>query len=323
MKLRNRKSYMTSLPEGKPPENFRPRITQTIYYAILILVVGYIIYLLSSRFFYFSEPGFVEVEKTIISSSRGGKILQLPVKEGQLVKHKNLLALISASKNCSSINSSKAHKLKYELALNRSRLTLLQREITSLKNYIANANLQRALETGQAKDSTVSKLNYDLIKKLNDAALLDSQIILQQQLKPINLASNSSLECFNESIFTPFDGYVHSVKRTTNEFTARGAPLLILISNTADVRIEVYLKNDQLPYLNIGSLVDIRFANGIATEAKIKNIYSSAYTAPEREWHNYKPADTQVLVHLKPVSVQDAALWKKYDRMEVSVRGRK
>ena len=323
MKLRNRKSYMTSLPEGKPPENIRPRITQIIYYAILVAVVGYIIYLFSSRFFYFNEPGFVEVEKTIISSTRGGKILQLAVKEGQLVKRKKLLAVIAASKSCNSQQRTDAIKLKYDLELNRSKLSLLQREISNIKNHIANANIQRALETGQAKNSITSKLNYDLLKKQNEAALLDSQIIIQQQLKPTSLTRNASLECFNESIFTPFDAHVHSVKRSTTEFTARGAPLLILISKTATVRIEVYLKNDQLPYLHTGSLVDISFANGVTTEAKIKNIYSSAYTAPEREWHNYKPADTQVLVHLEPINNQDAAVWKKYDRMEVSVRGRK
>ena len=323
MKLRNRKSYMTSLPEGKPPENVRPRITQMIYYTILLLVVGYIIFIFASRYFYFSESGFVEVEKTIISASRGGKVLKIKVREGENLKHKMLLAVIAATKNCNTTVNAKANKLKYDIALNRSKLSLLKREINDIKNRLSNFSLQRALETGQSTNSISSKLNYDLIKKQNEVALLDSQIILQQQMSPSSLAEHSSLECYNESIIAPFNGHVHSIKRKPNEFTSRGAPLLILIANNAKVRIEAYLNNDQLPYLHAGDLVDIIFSDGSETEAKINKIYSSAYQAPEREWSHYKPLDAQVRVHLVPLNKQDAILWKQHDRMEVSIRGRK
>ena len=323
MKLRNRKSYMTSLPEGNPPENIRPRITQIIYYFILLSVVLYIIYLFSSRYFYFNESGFIEVEKTIISSSYGGKVIKLPVKEGQTLIDSKLLAVIAASKNCNSSYRLNTDKLKYDLAVNRSKLSLLKREVNDIKNFISNSNLQRALETRQSNTSTSNKLNRDLIKKQNEIALLESTIRLQQQRQPSKFIGQASPECFNETLKSPFNGHVHSIKRKLNEFASRGAPLLILIADDATVRIETYLKNDQLPYVKIGAHVSIEFPNSTVTEAKIKNIYSSAYAAPEREWNHYKPLDTQVRVHLEPINKKDALLWKKYDRMEVNVRGRK
>ena len=323
MKLRNRKSYMTSLPEGHPAENIRPRFTQLIYYFILLAIVFYIIYLFSSRYFYFNESGFVEVEKTIISSSYGGKVIKLPVKEGQSLTYSKLLAIIAASKNCNSSYRINTDKLKYDLALNRAKLSLLKREVNNMQNFISNSNLQRALETSQSNTSTSNNIKLDLIKKQNEITLLDSTIKLQQQRKPTNFIGQTSPECFDETLKSPFSGYVHSIKRKVNEFTSRGTPLLVLIADDATVRIETYLKNDQLPFVKIGENVSVEFSNGTETKAKIKNIYSSAYAAPEREWNHYKPLNTQVRVHLEPVNKQDALLWKKFDRMEVNVRGRK
>ncbi|VAW94117.1 hypothetical protein MNBD_GAMMA23-2176 [hydrothermal vent metagenome] len=325
MKLRNRKSYITSLPEGAPPRNIRPRITQLIYYAILVFVVGYILYVFGSRFFYFKAPGFVEVEKTIISASHGGRVLKLPIKEEQKVKAKELIAVIAATKSCASAGNSQVIKLKYELDFNRTKLSLLKRAIKDIKNRLSNFNLQRALETGQARESTGQKLKLELIKKQNDADLLEGQIILQQQqinkMKPYRSAAIVSSECYNESIFSPYAGTVRSIKRNLNEFAARGVPLIILSADNAKVRIETYLKNKELSYLHKGDTVDVSFADGNKSEAKIIAIYSSAYNVSEREWD--RPAETQVRVHLEPLTKQDAALWRKYDRMEVTVRGRK
>jgi len=316
---------MTSLPEGAPPANIRPRITQYIYYAILLFVVGYILYVFVSRFFYVKADGFVEVAKTIMSSSHGGRVIRLPVKEEQKIKTKDLLAVISAARNCGASDNNQLVKLKYELDFNRTKLSLLKRAIKDAKNRLSTFSLQRALETGQSRESVGQKLKLELIKKQNTANLLEAQIILQrQQLRKMKHYSPTSAlpaECFNESIIAPFAGYVHSVKRKINEFAARGAPLLILTADNAKVRIEAYFKNEQLPYLHKGEIVNVDFADGKTSDAKIKAIYSSAYNVSEREWD--RPAETQIRVHLEPLTKKDAALWKKYDRMEVTVRGRK
>ncbi len=325
MKLRNRKSYITSLPEGAPPQNIRPRITQIIYYAILLLVVGYILYVIGSRFFYFKAAGFVEVEKTIISASHGGRVIKLPVSEEQKIKAKELLAVIAAVKNCAPVGNGQIVKLQYELDFNRTKLSLLKRAIKDIKARLSDFNLRRALETGQSRESAGQKLKLELLKKQNTADLLESQIILQQQqlikTKKYRPAAMVSSECFNENLVSPFDGTVRSVKRNLNEFAARGVPLIILTANNAKVRIETYLKNKELAYLHKGGIVDVVFADGVKSEAKITAIYSSAYDVSEREWD--RPAETQVRVHLEPLTKQDAALWRKYDRMEVTVRGRK
>jgi len=328
MKLRNRKSYMTSLPEGAPPKSYKPRITQLIYYAILLSVALYILYIFVSRFFYFNEMGFVEVDKTIISATYGGKILKLNLHEGQSINRNEIIAEIAASKDCSAnLNNARENKLKYDLALNQSKLSLLKRNIASLQTRLNNSTLQRALETGQSLQSNDNKLKLELAKKQAETDLIESEIILQKQqlqtFKPLALKKVNAASCANETIRSPFNSTVISVQRKINEFTSRGAPLITLAADNATVRIEAYLKTDQRGYINKGDIVSVIFANNLETQAKISSIHSSAYNVPEREWDYYKPADTQLRVHLEPLNKQDAKLWKQYDRMEVAVRGRK
>lgn len=327
MKLRNRKSYITSLPEGAPPTNVRPQITQIIYYTILLSVVGYVIYIFASRIFYYKEAGFVEVEKTVISASHAGKILKLPVKEGQAFRKKDLLAIIAASRNCGASINLQHNKLKYDLALDQSKLSLLKRSIDELKNRYNKATLQRALETGQARNTSNNKIQLEILKKQNEIDLLESRIILQQQqlknTRTTKTGRNASADCFNENIYAPFDGVVYSVKRKLNEFTQRGEPLFTLVANNATVRVESYLNIDLLPNLAVGKPATVILTKNLNTPATIKAIHSSAYNLAERNWSHYKADDTHVLIYLQALNSDDARLWKRYDRMEVKVQGRK
>ena len=327
MKLRNKKSYITSLPEGTPPKNFRPRITQIIYYSILLFVVFYIVYIFGSRLFYFKASGFVEVNKTVLSATHGGRIIALRVKEGQPVRKKQLLATVAASSNCASTINLRFNKIKYDIALNQKKIAILNSEIDALEKRYNNTMLERALETGQSRNASGNKLKLDILKKQNALELLNSQTsLLKQELKnnkQRHLAANASADCFDENIYSPFNGYVYSVQHNADEFVQRGKALLTLIANNADVRIEAYLKTDQRPWLETGEIVDVSLSDDISTQARIKSIHSSAYNFPQRERDYYKPADTQVLVLLEPLSAKDAQLWKQYDRLKVTVRGRK
>jgi len=327
MKLRNKKSHITALPEGMPPKNFRPRITQIIYYLILASIISYLIYIFGSKIFYFKEHGFVEIDRTVISSARGGKILALPVHEGQGIKAKSLLAIIDSARNCFTTMSNQHNKISYELSLNRIKLKNLNKSISDLQKIIDNDQLMRALETGPSQRSPLRKVKLDIYNKQADVLLLKHKINLQTQQvkmlakKPSRI--NASPECSNETIYSPFDGIIYSVKRKLNEFSSRGEPLLILINSQANVRIEFYIPNDQLASISIGNFVDVSFPDGAATEAKIKMISSAAYDFTDREWVQSNPLEIRMRVLLEPLNTKDAEIWKRYDRMEVNVRGRK
>lgn len=327
MKLRNKKSHMTGLPEGLPPRNMKPRITQIIYYIILASTVGYLIFIFGSRIFYFKEQGFVEINKTVISASHGGKILKLAVKEGQNIKRNALLAIINSARNCFTSTDNQYNKLAYEYALNRIKLNAVNQSINDLEKLLTNDKLMRALETGQSQRTPLSKVKLDIYNKQADVVLLKHKMALQKQqinmLKHNPSKTNKSPECYNESISSPFNGTVHSVKSHPSEFASRGEALLILVNEKAPVRIEFYLASDQLSSLKKGNIVNVSFPDGVSTKAVIKSIYSAAYDFTDREWALTTPLEIKVRVHLEPINTQDADIWKRYDRMEVVVRGRK
>ena len=325
MKIRNRPSHINTLPEGSPTTSNTARLTKLFYFVGLILVTGYILYTLLSHLLYYKVPGFVEVEKTVISSSHGGRVLQLPINSEQAIKKNQLLAVIAAAKKCGEIDDDRVIRLKYDIDFNNSKLRAVQQEIKHIHAALSASSLQRALETGGHTESTRQKLELDLGRKKNDAELLKQQIVLQQrqleELKTLNTRSVHSAECFNEHILAPFDGRIHAINHKIDEYAARGAPLVILTADNASVRIEAYLKSNFYSHLKKGDTLEVTFSDQVKSKGKIEEIHAADFNVSEQEWR--RPAEGRIRVHLKPITAADAQLWKRYDRMEVTIRGTK
>ncbi len=100
MRLKNRKSYMTSLPEGKPPKERKVRITQLIYFFALFSVFAYLAQVGYGRWRYFDGKGRIEVEKTLVSSRFGGRIAAITVQEGDDLQTGDPIARIEPSLEC-------------------------------------------------------------------------------------------------------------------------------------------------------------------------------------------------------------------------------
>ena len=327
MKLRNRKSYMTSLPEGSAPVNRNISITQIIYFAVLISVAAYLIYIFGFRYFYFSEDGVVEIEKTVISSSRGGRLEQVSVSEGQGIKTGDVLAVVEAARHCTRDADQRIEKLRYEIGFNEARKKLMAAEIARSKQGDSSYTLYRALELDNGLRRDRRELQRQHQKLLSDVRLLSDQIKLQhERLKDLQARSANitmPAECSAESINALFVATVSAVHKRVKEFAGRGEAIVTLIRDNAPVRIELYMDNDQLRYVQQGDVLGLVFADGVEGEGRIKTIHSSAYRNPQREWNKYEPAEAQVLVYLEPLSAKDRMQWKSYDRMQVRVRGKR
>jgi len=327
MKLRNRKSYMTSLPEGSAPVSPRISITQLIYFTILISAVAYLIYIFGFRYFYFSEDGVVEIEKTVISSSRGGRLGQLSVREGQTIEIGDAIAVVEAARHCVRDADQRIEKLRYEIGVNEARKKLMAAEIARSKQGESSYTLYRALELDNGLRRDNRELQRQQQKLLSDARLLNDQINLQhERLKDLQERSANitmPAECSAENINALFVATVSAVHKRTKEFVGRGEAIVTLIRDNAPVRIELYMDNDQLRYVQQGDVLGLVFADGIEGEGRIKTIHSSAYRNPQREWNKYQPAEPQVLVYIEPLGAKDRMQWMSYDRMQVRVRGKR
>ena len=328
MKLRNRKSYMTSLPEGEPPKNNKASITQLIYFLILLIVVGYLFFLITKRYWYFEEIGVVEVEKTLISSIDGGRIDNIYIKEGQKLKMGDSIAVIEASRtDCTVTQDSRIDKLRYEIQNDIVELGVLRAQLAATKQTTDDYELRRALELDRGLLRESERIKREQEKYSIDITLLSKQIELKkQQLNDLQKNKNTvsmHRECFSESIVAPFNAIVLAIHKRPKEYTQRGEAIVTLIKHGALVRIEAYLNRDLLKYIHIGDKLDIEFPDGMKSHGLIKEINSSAYIATERQLDQYKPYESDIRVHLMPIDNQMRDQWLKYDRMEVSVKGRK
>jgi len=133
MRLRNKNSLITSLPGGTPPPNKASIMTRWFYYLILLSIICFVIYQGYLHVVFFKGLGFVEIEKTTISSSRGGKIIQLPVKEGQRVGAGELIALIEAPESCKEELYKNIENIYFDIELKRSQLGILNNKFDAIK----------------------------------------------------------------------------------------------------------------------------------------------------------------------------------------------
>jgi len=327
MKLRNRKSYITNLPEGTAPVSVRPKITQLIYFSLLGLLIAYIGYIVIGRLFYLNARGQVEVEKTLISSTRGGHISSLKVVEGQQLQTGDLIVRIDAIKQCTPEINRPLQKLRLDIALNERRIELLQVKQAELNKLQRGGELRRALELERESVSYGKQFWREQNKLTSDLALADKELELQRdQLKELEKNMRDQVvpaECQAEVIRAPFPARVQVVRRRVQEFAKRGEAIVILIRNQAPVRIEAYFTEDELKYINLGKQIDVTFPDGVESSGVVKAVYSSAYSVPEREWKGYRPLTSGVRVHLFPSNENEEIFWKQYDRMEVRVRAEK
>jgi len=317
---------MTSLPEGEAPKNSRASVTQFIYFLVLLTAVAYLVFIYVKRYWYFEEFGHIEVEKTVISSSQGGRIESLPVNEGQKLFAKDRIAIIEALRdNCDPREDERINKLRFDIDSNISKRNILTARIKTSEEALTGYELRRALELdrGLSRDVERKRRERDTIKA--DRALLDKQIVIQKKrltdLQAKQKKASLPEGCYNEQISSPFNAIVASVLKRPKEFAQRGEAIITLMKETAPVRIEVYLDQDVLKYLHTGDRVDLVLPDGTDDEAVIEAIHSSAYAEPNRQWHNYKPADTDIRVHLRPADASSRKKWLPFDRMEVRVRG--
>lgn len=327
MRLSNRKSVITSLPEGEPPKNFMSKVTQWIYLLAVISLLVYIIYLLVKPSFLFNETGLVEVERIKLSSVIAGPISSLKVKESDLLKAGQTIAVVQNTSSCIVKQDRRIDELKHDIGLDTAELKGLRKQLDQAKKAKSSNDLKRPLELGRGIIGNNDRLTRQIQDLVIDIETLTSRIklrrnhleTLQDQQKEMELPAR----CLDASISAPLSAKVDTIHIKENEFVERGETVLTIIPEKAKVSIEVYLDTDQLAYIHPGYIFGLQFPDGIASQGKVENISSTAKAFSEREWNDYEAIEPRLKVTLLPVKQEDAALWSKYDRLPVNVNGKK
>jgi len=304
-----------------------PRITRLLYYLVLFSILAGVLYLLGMRVFYFSGRGQVEREKTILSSTRGGTVVQLNKKKGETFVKGEVLAEIRLTDTCEDRADTGITRLQFDLKSRQAELAALKARLQPLEQMENTGMLYRALEIGDASSRRRMEQQENKTEKLQQQVqLLEAEILVRQEevaaleeqmLVPVDRA------CYFETIIAPFDGTVYLVRSALNEYTARGGPLLVAMADAAPVYVEAYLKEKYLRYISPGKSMTIKFPDRYTSIGRIEEFNSTAQAVAERQLKDYVPKSTMIRVQLVPVAADEASLWKKYDRIDVRVQGRK
>lgn len=298
------------------------RITQKVYLLLLLGLVVSLVYIAVMRMFYMEERGLIEIERTQISSASGGRIISMPVAQGQVVKKYDLLARVqNGDGDCVERPNNQHIKLKLELQANKDKRVLLMERLAERRKLVSQKTLRRALEIDYGRAAQERKIAREVEDLELEIKLLAREI--QQQLAMLNsLEANAhnGNGCNIEEIHAPKAGVIHAVNLGAYEVARRGESILSFVPDNAAVRVETYVDDDEINVVTQGKPAVVVLPDKQSLDAIIESVRSSASLRAEREWDQYVPVKTKLLVRLVPASRHDTALWKKYDRVNVKVR---
>lgn len=324
MRLRNRQTYISTLPEGEADRSSASHITRWLYFSVLFLVFAYLVYVSFTRLTQFQGRGQVELEKTIISPERGGQITRLVVAEGQNLQKGDLMASIKASSVCSPVDKTRMEKLAFDIGLKKIEIDLLKKRIQSELATSNDYSLRRALELDRSRvkqneqsERRIADMRLKIEALMDEVALQETAI---NKARP-SLAVVLDPNCVEQQIRTPLSGTVHSVSHKVFEFAPRGEALVTLIANDAAVRIEAFVENKYRRHVALDTRVEVVFPDGLKTQGTIQNILSSSAAFPRKKFKDYESMESNIRLHILPVSEDDEQVWREHDRMEVTIRG--
>lgn len=326
MKLRTKKSHFQNLPEEKTPRHILPILLKFFYYLMLLGVLGGLGYVVAMRYIYFTGRGQVEIEKIKISSRHGGTIQSIRRQVGEIFAAGDLLAEIYTGIECPTHQPDlRPVRLAHEIKLKQSQLDIYSNRKKALEAEVTADILPRALEIGDAftirKNHEVQRETKLLKEKID---LLAAEIaIKREELAALKKALTNTSEAFCglEMVETAFAGSVYRVIHQPSEYVGKGEPFLIVTPEASNVFIEAYFDEKHIQYLVKGQTLVVEFPDRTTSKGEIVDYSSSASYAADRTLKDYLPVEARLRVDLKPINPSEAVRWRRYDRMDVIVRG--
>jgi len=309
------------------------RVTRWVYFIALFALLSYIVWYGVFRFFYIDNRGLVDVDRTRVAFSRGGRILELPVKDGDHVDKGDFLVRLKSPNDCAGSSLSgvltetpELRKLRRKQMSDRSHLNALLQQRKEKKNQIHRMRYRRAMELSTGSSASRQKLEDDMLRLGGEVRSLRAIITLRkkdiQHLENILKQGGVQPGCEDELIHAPYDGMIVSKNHWQFEVMQRTEPIMDIIADDANVHVESFFRNDAAKTLSVGMELTVLFPDGRESKAKIIVIKSTALQFTKRKFqNNYLPSRTRILTILEPASDMDIPLWKQFNQIEVMVRG--
>lgn len=196
-----------------------------------------------------TRDGRVRADVINIAPDVSGQVVDLPVRDNQLVRKGDLLMQIDP-----------AH---YQLALQQADATVAARK--------ADLDMRRAQARRRADlDSlVVSRENREDAGSLVIAAEAQYQLAIAQRDAAV-------LNLDRTKIYAPVDGYVTNLSVRRGDYASAGAARIAIIDNRS-FWVYGYFEETKLPYVAVGDKATIRLINGATLSGHVDSISRGIY----------------------------------------------
>lgn len=212
--------------------------------------------------------GYIDADLTYLSSDKGGRLAQLLVKRGELVKPQQLLFTLEQTSEQDEVS----------ISHNDQRNLLAQKQQILAELQYAKIIYQRTAQMLRAKAASQNAL--DAAKK--DLDVLKNQLdALEFQIKnsQINTAIKSWIVSRKEGIANS-QGLIFDTYFTQDEYVQAGQPVLALITQQ-NIKAIFFVPETLLGKIKLNAKVNIMVDNGPGIEGSINYISNIAqYTPP-------------------------------------------
>lgn len=330
MNLYNRKSFISAAPEGRPPSSHNSSVTQWIYFLIVIVLFGYLLYLLFKPYYMIEANGLVDVEVREVIAGRSGVLEEIYVAANQPFSKGDLLARIAPEKYCLAEDDTQLEKLAYDMDVLNTEIRTLQQEQGYFSALLKPANgMLRALEVNtslfkeqqkeqQSVQHTVNKLGLDIQRAKAKLAIMISRrdsLLLARQSRPL------APDCLMKDVLAFEDGLVTDIRVPAQAYAEKGRPILKYSPTDATVSVIFLASADLYESFSKQPQLVVIFPDGVESQASIDRIESTA-TQNNSNLNDLLGRDKVSLkIVLVPADTADNGLWRVYERLPVSVRG--
>jgi hypothetical protein len=286
--------------EGAPKPEKSIDIFRKLYYLILLIFLGYIIYYFIFRSFVVRGSGFVVSDIITINSSYNGNIIDMYkknyIKKGDkicIIKERIKNNITKPTKNLKLLDL----QLQYKAKLN---------EYNILKKEIEKLNIISGLELFNPNENRLDNLKNKLNQIKLSLKILSMQIKEYKKIKPQVTSLFSYVE---HKVISNVSGEI--IKRNNNNVVKVG-DLLVKIKTMNNLRVEAYFYQKSIEYLKIKDVVTLLLPDDTTKEGYIKNITF------EKDVLNSQ-IQQMIKVTIIPID-KNISFWKKYDFLKIKVR---
>ncbi|RMG79670.1 MAG: hypothetical protein D6714_16040 [Bacteroidetes bacterium] len=337
--FKKRASVISTLkePPVKPPARFN--FHRLVYVAILLGIAGYVGKRIYAGLSEVRGEGQVEFKKQSVTFTDDIEVLKMLVSEGDTIRKGDTLFFYrkempdvlggmadGGTEPVSWVLREKLN-LEKEIALKKIKRNRFIQELDFKKDALRHYKELRLLGVSDT-EVRLPQIQEEILSTEAQLKVLNREIqYLRQHLSRLT-DEETTLQNFERektaqlnqttAYVAKMDGIIGQINFNEHEVCYEKQDLLT-IHKMDEISIKGYFDPQELPHIQRGARVAIRFPDGGLGTGIIHNFYVSTYALPAEFQNKYEPVERNVVVDILPLNELEARRWTPFYKMQVEI----